>query len=104
MMKRASAHARSLRHARQNVLRIFPSHILPGLTENIYLQVLLKIIKVFTRMKIRFTVYSLLYTVCAFAQLQQGQWRMELKLNDSTQLPFRFEVVDKTIEIINADE
>lgn len=55
-------------------------------------------------MKFRFTIYSLLFTACAFGQLQQGIWRMELKLNDSTQMPFRFEVIDKSIEIINAEE
>src|SRR5690242_13533220 len=55
-------------------------------------------------MRLPITVYCLLFTVTSFAQLQPGMWRMELKLNDSTQLPVRFEVHDNLIDFINADE
>ena len=36
--------------------------------------------------------------------LQKGIWHAGLQLNDSTVLPFRFEVREKAIYILNGDE
>jgi thiol-disulfide isomerase/thioredoxin len=55
-------------------------------------------------MKIKSTVYCLLFTVSASAQLQSGTWRMELSLNDSTKMPFLFDVQDNSIIFINDEE
>ena len=51
-------------------------------------------------------VISLLFLQNTFAKsgLKEGMWRGVLKLNDSTDLPFNFEVKGKTMQIINADE
>lgn len=51
-------------------------------------------------------VISLLFLQNTFGknELKEGMWRGVLKLNDSTDLPFNFEVKGKTMQIINADE
>jgi hypothetical protein len=55
-------------------------------------------------MKYLFTSVFILFAVCGFAQLQNGIWRMELSLNDSTKMPFHFEVLNNTITFINDEE
>jgi thiol-disulfide isomerase/thioredoxin len=55
-------------------------------------------------MKVKLTAYCLLSTVYCLAQIQQGNWFMTLQLNDSTELPFNFEVTSKGIDIKNAEE
>lgn len=52
-------------------------------------------------------VVSLLFFVSSFAQdanIRTGFWKGLLQLNDSTQLPFIFQVKALSLEIINADE
>ncbi|MBK7181701.1 MAG: hypothetical protein IPH89_01545 [Bacteroidetes bacterium] len=51
-------------------------------------------------------IISLLFLQNAFAKndLKEGTWRAVLKLNDSTDLPFNFEIKGKAMHIINADE
>ncbi len=52
-------------------------------------------------------VVSLLLFVSSFAQdanIKTGVWKGVLQLNDSTQLPFNFQVKALSLEIINADE
>jgi len=52
-------------------------------------------------------VVSLLFFVNSFAQdatIKTGFWKGFLQLNDSTQLPFIFQVKALSLEIINADE
>lgn len=44
------------------------------------------------------------YTLQAQTRLQPGTWRVSLKLNDTTELPFNMEVHEKSIDIINAEE
>ncbi len=55
-----------------------------------------------------FFLFSIFNSVFAEAQLPTGMWRATLTLNDSTELPFNFEVIkrhDSTlVEIINAKE
>jgi thiol-disulfide isomerase/thioredoxin len=55
-------------------------------------------------MKFLLSTVCLLVSVSGFAQLQNGTWRMELSLNDSTKMPFRFEVLDNTVTFINDEE
>ena len=43
-------------------------------------------------------------TTQAQTRLQQGTWRVSLKLNDTTELPFNMEVHEKSVDIINAEE
>ena len=52
-------------------------------------------------------IVSLLFFAKSFAQdanLRTGSWKGVLKLNDSTQLPFNFQVKALSLEIMNGDE
>jgi thiol-disulfide isomerase/thioredoxin len=52
-------------------------------------------------------IVSLLFFVNSFAQdanLRTGDWKGILQLNDSTQLPFNFQVKALSLEIMNGDE
>jgi thiol-disulfide isomerase/thioredoxin len=51
-------------------------------------------------------IISLLFLQNATAKndLKEGNWRAVLKLNDSTDLPFNFEIKGKAMHIINAEE
>jgi peroxiredoxin len=48
--------------------------------------------------------FLFLQNISAKNELKEGIWRAVLKLSDSTELPFNFEVKGKTLQIINADE
>ncbi len=57
-------------------------------------------------MKNRLFILAFSFSCIANAQpsLQQGNWRLVLQLNDTTELPFNCELNEKTMDIINAGE